>query len=317
MAVRTSAKKAPRVISINEPIARTVIEKKEKPASSRPFVYLDELSNLKSKRDLETLYTSKNLNPKKLLETIKYEEELEKLQAELVRLQQWVVAENKRVAILFEGRDSAGKGGTIRRFTEHLNPRNIRVVALTKPTDVEQSQWYFQRYINELPNKGEIVFFDRSWYNRAVVEPVNGFCTEDQYKVFMQQVTEYENMLIEDGLILIKFWFSISKDEQLRRFKSRMTDPLKQWKISPVDMEAQQKWDIYTKYKEQMFSRTHSTLSPWILISSNNKQKARLESIRYVLSILDYKGKEKSKIGLIPNEKIVARYHRSIVSKLE
>jgi polyphosphate kinase 2 len=284
---------------------------------ARVAIYLDELDNLKSKSDLVNLYKGNGGKPKKILSTIRYEEELEKLQVELVKLQQWVLAENKRIAIIFEGRDSAGKGGTIRRFTEHLNPRNIRVVALSKPSEVERSQWYFQRYIQQLPNKGEIVFFDRSWYNRAVVEPVMGFCTDEQYKVFIQQVTEFENMLYEDGIVVIKFWFSIDKREQLKRFESRMSSPLKQWKISPVDMIAQEKWDAYTKYKEQMFARTHSTFSPWIVVKSNNKQKARLESMRYVLSVLPYKGKDKSKITLIPDENIVMRYHRSNDSKLD
>lgn len=200
--------------------------------------------------------------PEKLISTIRYQEELEKLQVELVKLQQWVVANNKRVAVIFEGRDTAGKGGTIRRFTEHLNPRSIRVAALPKPTETEAGQWYFQRYIQQLPNKGEMVFFDRSWYNRAVVEPVNGFCTDKQYNEFMQQVTEFENMLYENGIVIIKFWFSIKKEEQLKRFKARLSSPLKQWKVSPVDMNAQNKWDDYTKYKELMFSRTHTTFCP-------------------------------------------------------
>jgi len=285
-----------------------------KPAD-RKFIYLDELDQLKSKADLVSLYTKNKGNAKKILSAIKYEEELEQLQVELVKLQQWVLAKGKRIAILFEGRDTAGKGGTIRRFTEHLNPRNSRVVALTKPTETEKGQWYFQRYINQLPNPGELVFFDRSWYNRAVVEPVNGFCTDQQYNTFMQQVTEFENMMYEDGIILIKFWFSITKEEQLKRFKSRLSSPLKQWKVSPVDMKAQENWDAYSKHKELMFSRTHSTISPWVVVKSNNKQKARLESMRYVLSIIPYDGKSKSNISLIPDENVVMRYHRSNNSK--
>ena len=272
---------------------------------------LNQLRDLKSKKDLSDLLFSRNVNPGSLLQTINYEIELEKLQIELVKLQRYVQEKGARLAILFEGRDAAGKGGSIRRFIEHLNPRAMRVVALPKPTEEEKGQWYFQRYVRQLPNKGEIVFFDRSWYNRAVVEPVNGFCTAKQYDIFMQQVTEFEHMLYEDGVILVKFWFSISKEEQLRRFTSRMNNPLKQWKISPVDMEAQKKWDRYTQYKEQMFSRTHTSFSPWIIVHANNKQKARLESIRYVLSQVPYPEKEKAATSLLPNPNIIARYHRN------
>lgn len=273
-------------------------------------VTFDELKNLRSKKDLANLLDKNNNDSKKLLDAIKYEEELEKLQIELVKLQRWVQEKGKRIAILFEGRDAAGKGGTIRRFTEHINPRAMRVVALPKPTEEELGQWYFQRYTRQLPNKGEIVFFDRSWYNRAVVEPVNKFCTEQQYNIFMQQVPELEHMLYEDGIIIIKFWFSISKEEQLRRFNSRKANPLKQWKLSPVDMQAQDKWDIYTKYKETMFSKTHTSFSPWIIVKANNKQKARLESIRYVLSVIPYAGKDEAVISLQPNTNIITRYHR-------
>ncbi|MCA0230267.1 MAG: polyphosphate kinase 2 [Bacteroidetes bacterium] len=274
-------------------------------------ILLSELRNLRTKKDLSDLFKRNSSDPRKVLETIRYEEELEKLQIELVKLQRWVQAKGKRIAILFEGRDAAGKGGTIRRFTEHLNPRAMRVVALPKPTEEEKGQWYFQRYAKQLPNRGEIVFFDRSWYNRAVVEPVNNFCTEGQYDIFMQQVPEFEHMLYEDGLIIIKFWFSISKEEQLNRFKSRKANPLKQWKLSPVDMQAQEKWTTYTKFKEQMFSKTHTSFSPWIIVKANNKQKARLESIRYVLSIIPYEGKDKSGVSLYPNPNIITRFHRN------
>ena len=274
-------------------------------------ILLSELRNLRTKKDLSDLFKRNSSDPRKVLETIRYEEELEKLQIELVKLQRWVQAKGKRIAILFEGRDAAGKGGTIRRFTEHLNPRAMRVVALPKPTEEEKGQWYFQRYAKQLPNRGEIVFFDRSWYNRAVVEPVNNFCTGGQYDIFMQQVPEFEHMLYEDGLIIIKFWFSISKEEQLNRFKSRKANPLKQWKLSPVDMQAQEKWTTYTKFKEQMFSKTHTSFSPWIIVKANNKQKARLESIRYVLSIIPYEGKDKSGVSLYPNPNIITRFHRN------
>lgn len=274
------------------------------------YISLTELKNLRTKDDLVALYEKKNADPAKVLRTIRYEETLEQLQVELVKLQRYVQHKGIRLAIIFEGRDAAGKGGTIRRFTEHLNPRTIRVVALPKPTEEETGQWYFQRYVRQLPNKGEIVFFDRSWYNRSVVEPVMGFCNESQYQTFMNQVPDFEHMLYEDGIILIKFWFSISKEEQLRRFKSRLENPLKQWKVSPVDMEAQKMWDKYTEYKDEMFSKTHTSYSPWIIVKANNKQRARLESIKYVLSTIPYEGKNEAKITLFPDPNIVTRYHR-------
>lgn len=255
------------------------------------------------------------LEPKKyqkLLNSFNYETELLKLQTELVDLQHWVAKHKKRVCIIFEGRDAAGKGGAIRRFTEHLNPRSMRVVALTKPTEVESGQWYFRRYIKELPDPGELVFFDRSWYNRAVVEPVMGFCTNDQYKKYMLQVPEFEHMLHEDGVIIIKFWFSISKAEQLRRFNSRLANPLKQWKFSPVDKEGQKRWDLYTSYKEQMFSKTHTSFSPWIIIKTNNKKEARLESIRCVLSQFEYDQKGSANTQIFPDPNVAQRYHRTI-----
>lgn len=247
-----------------------------------------------------------------IIYAIQYEQELLKLQGELVDLQRWVAKHKKRVCIIFEGRDAAGKGGAIRRFTEHLNPRSMRIVALTKPTDVEKGQWYFRRYIKELPNPGEIVFFDRSWYNRAVVEPVMGFCSHQEYNKFMVQVPEFEHMLYEDGVEIIKFWFSISKEEQLKRFEARLENPLKRWKFSEVDREGQRRWDDYTFYKEQMFSKTHTTFSPWTIIKTNEKKEARLESIRHVLSKFDYEGKGNSGASILPDPNIVQRYHRMI-----
>lgn len=244
-----------------------------------------------------------------ILYNLEYEDQLYKLQSELVNLQEWVSKNKKRVCIIFEGRDAAGKGGAIRRMTQHLNPRSRRVVALAKPTEIEQGQWYFRRYIKEMPNPGELVFFDRSWYNRAVVEPVMGFCTQEQYNKFMIQVSEFEQMLNEDGIILIKFWFSVTKDEQLRRFKSRLHSPLKKWKFSQVDQEGQNKWDLYTHYKDQMFAHTHTTYNPWIIIKTNNKKEARLESLRYVLSRFDYDAKGNSGITLLPDPNIVQPYH--------
>ena len=247
-----------------------------------------------------------------LVNSLVYEEDLLKLQAELVDFQQWVAKNNKRVCLIFEGRDAAGKGGAIRRFTEHLNPRSMRVIALNKPTAVEKGQWYFRRYIKVLPNPGEIVFFDRSWYNRAVVEPVMGFCTDEEYEEFMVQVNEFEHMLYEDGVYMVKFWFSISKEEQLARFNSRLQNPLKLWKFSPVDQEGQNRWDDYTYYKEQMFSKTHTTFCPWIIIKTNNKKEARLESIRYILSRFEYDGKGDSGTTLFPDPNVVQRYHRMV-----
>ena len=268
----------------------------------------EELHLLKTKQGLRHFVKTNNIS--KALKNAKYEQELILLQIELVKLQNWITETNSRVVILFEGRDAAGKGGAIKRFTNSLNPRGYRVVALPKPSDIEKGQFYFQRYLKELPNPGEIVFFDRSWYNRAVVEPVFDFCTQGQYDRFMLEVPEIEHALIDDGIILIKFWFSISKDSQLARFEERTHNPLKQWKLSPVDLQAQQMWEKVTHYKEEMFSRTHTGYSPWIIVNSNNKKKARLESIRYVLSSISYAGKDKAKITLHPDPEVVSRYHR-------
>jgi len=277
----------------------------------RPVLSEKELLALRSKKGLIELLGTKRFSPTRTLNDLKYGEELRRLQVELVRLQRSVQLSGRRVVIIFEGRDAAGKGGTIRRFIEHLNPRTARVVALPKPTEVQTGQWYFQRYMEALPNPGEISFFDRSWYNRAVVEPVMGFCTRAEYDRFMQQVPEFEHMLYEDGMELIKFWFSISKGQQSKRFSSRKLNPLKQWKISPVDDEAQGNWDKYTKYKELMFSKTHNSYSPWIIVRANNKKKARLESMRYVLNTLAYDGKDEPNISIYPDPKIVRRFKRS------
>ena len=269
-----------------------------------------ENGDITKKKFLELIKSnSSSTKLEKILYNLEYEDQLYKLQSELVNLQEWVSKNKKRVCIIFEGRDAAGKGGAIRRMTQHLNPRSRRVVALAKPTEIEQGQWYFRRYIKEMPNPGELVFFDRSWYNRAVVEPVMGFCTQEQYNKFMIQVSEFEQMLNEDGIILIKFWFSVTKDEQLRRFKSRLHSPLKKWKFSQVDQEGQNKWDLYTHYKDQMFAHTHTTYNPWIIIKTNNKKEARLESLRYVLSRFDYDAKGNSGITLLPDPNIVRPYH--------
>ncbi len=269
-----------------------------------------EFNSIKSHDDLLNLLHEKNIDISDVLSVIQYEREKEKLQEELVKLQQWIKKTNNRVAIIFEGRDAAGKGGNIRRFTEHLNPRSMRLVALNKPTMVERGQWYFTRYIKHLPNPGEIVFFDRSWYNRAVVEPVMGFCTPHQYDQFMVQLPEFEHMLYEDGVIIIKFWLSITKEEQLKRFKAREDNALKRWKFSPVDRKGQEYWDDYTRYKELMFSKTHTSFSPWIIVKTNDKKVARLECMRYVLSQFDYNAKEDANVSILPDPNVIMRYFR-------
>ncbi|QMU65303.1 MAG: polyphosphate kinase 2 [Flavobacteriaceae bacterium] len=278
---------------------------------TEPQLLLEDFNNATTKAELIAIIKQKKIPFQKVEETLIYNEELRLLQIELVKLQQWVLKNNKRVAVIFEGRDAAGKGGSIRRFMEHLNPRSSRLVALNKPTNVEKGQWYFQRYIKELPNPGEIVFFDRSWYNRAVVEPVMGFCTKKEYKEFMVQVPEFEHMLYEDGMIIIKFWLSISKEEQSGRFDRRNANPLKRWKFSPVDRKGQELWDVYTHYKNEMFSKTHTSYSPWTIIKSNNKKVARLETMRHVLSSFEYKGKEEVLTTLTPDPNTVMRYYRS------
>jgi polyphosphate kinase len=236
---------------------------------------------------------------------IKYEEELKELQIELLKLQNHVKEQGLKILMIFEGRDAAGKGGTIKRMTEHLNPRGARVVALDKPSDVEKTQWYFQRYTHHLPSSGEIVFFDRSWYNRAGVEPVMEFCTEDEHQRFLDQVPEYERMLVNSGIILFKFYFSVSKKEQAKRFKERKTDPLKQFKLSPVDEKSQDLWDQYTVAKYSMLIASHTPFSPWIIIRSDNKKKARLNCIKYVLNTVSYSTKTVKKLTI--SKKILSR----------
>lgn len=236
---------------------------------------------------------------KNRISTKRYEKEKYLLQVELLKLQSWVKETGQRVVILFEGRDAAGKGGTIRRFMEHLNPRGARVVALEKPTVKELGQWYFQRYVEHLPTKGEIVLFDRSWYNRAGVERVMNFCTDEQYLEFMRECPEFERFLTRSGIYLFKFWFSVSRKEQRRRFRERRIDPLKQWKLSPVDVASLDKWDDYTKAKETMFLNTDTVAAPWTVVKSDDKKRARLNAMRYVLQMLPYTGKENEAIGAI------------------
>ena len=226
--------------------------------------------------------------------TIEYEEEKHKLQIELLKLQTHVRKTGQRIVMLFEGRDAAGKGGTIKRIREHLNPRGARVVALEKPSDRERTQWYFQRYTDHLPSAGEIVLFDRSWYNRSMVEPVMGFCTDEQHKRFLKYAPVFERILTKEGIILFKLYFSVSKKMQLKRFEKRSKDPLKQYKLSPVDMEAQDLWGEYTMRKFQMLLETNTSLSPWTIIRSDNKKKARINCMKHILSRLEYEGKVKN-----------------------
>ena len=226
-----------------------------------------------------------------------YEREKRRLQIQLLRLQSWVKETGQQLVIVFEGRDAAGKGGTIKRFTEHLNPRGTRVVALDKPSEREQTQWYFQRYVAHLPAAGEIVLFDRSWYNRAGVERVMGYCTDEQYRRFMRQAPEFERMLVDSGIRLVKFWFSVSRREQRTRFIVRRIDPVRQWKLSPTDLASLDKWDDYTAAKEAMFAATDTDHAPWTVIKSNDKKRARLEALRHVLYSMPYQGKDEEVVG--------------------
>jgi polyphosphate kinase 2 len=236
---------------------------------------------------------SSNYPYKKQMKGAEYLEEIELLQIQLVKMQAWVKEVGERIVVLFEGRDAAGKGGTIQRFTENLNPRGAKVVALAKPSDTERGQWYFQRYIERLPTKGEIVFFDRSWYNRAGVEHVMGFCTPHEYLEFMRQTPEFERMMVRSGIRLYKFWFSVSREEQLRRFLGRAKDPLKQWKLSPMDVESLGRWDSYTKAKEAMLFYTDTADAPWTIVRSDDKKRARLNAIKHILHTIPYAGKDK------------------------
>ena len=252
------------------------------------------------KKDKESKYVTIKVKKKKL----KYEKELVKLQIELLKLQSYVKEKGLKVLILTEGRDAAGKGGTIKRITEHLNPRGCRVVALEKPSDVERTQWYFQRYIQHLPSAGEIVIFDRSWYNRGGVEPVMGFCTNEEHNMFLRQVPKLEEMLVNSGIILFKFYFSVSKEEQKARFDSRKNDPLKQYKLSAVDQQSQILWEQYTLAKYSMLLASNTDFAPWTIIVSNDKKKARLNTIKSILARIDYP-KKISKKELEVDEKLV------------
>ncbi len=279
------AKRAPQDA---QALARALLERHRK-LEARSDVDADELlaDDWRSGR-----YPYLNLMSRKSYERHKY-----RLQVELLKLQAWVRDSGQKVIILFEGRDAAGKGGTIKRFMEHLNPRGARVVALSKPSEAERGQWYFQRYVQHLPTAGEIVFFDRSWYNRAGVERVMGFCNDEEYREFMRQAPEFERNLVRSGIHLFKFWFSVSKLEQRRRFRERQAHPLKQWKLSPIDTASLDKWDDYTRAKESMFFHTDTADAPWTVIKSDCKKRARINALRYVLHSLPYKAKDVAHIG--------------------
>ncbi len=270
-------------------VLRNALLKKSPPMGTQRHVKPDELL---SDDWREGGYPYRNLMSRKAYEKEKYQ-----LQVELLKLQSWVKKSRQKLVILFEGRDAAGKGGAIKRFMEHLNPRGARVVALEKPTETEVGQWYFQRYVQHLPTAGEIALFDRSWYNRAGVERVMGFCTQDEYSEFMRQVPEFERNLVRSGVHLVKFWFSVSRDEQRRRFDERQAHPLKQWKLSPVDLASLDKWDDYTRAKEAMFFYSDTYDAPWTVIKSDCKKRARLNALRYVLHTLPYSDKDIDRIG--------------------
>lgn len=248
---------------------------------------LDDLQRIRENKEILDYLEKKGIvKSSKFIDLVDYEKQLYDLQIQLLKLQYDIIAKGKRVLIIFEGRDAAGKGGTIGRLTENLNPKKVRVVSLPKPTEEESGQWYFQRYLKQLPNAGEIVFFDRSWYNRAVVEPVFKFCTDAQYELFMDQVTQVETQLIDDGIILVKIFLTIDKEEQAERLEERKNDILKQWKIGTLDQQAQEKWDIYSKYIDKLFKKTSSKKTPWVEIATNNKKKARLAAFKVIINAM-------------------------------
>jgi polyphosphate kinase 2 len=251
------------------------------------------LKKLNSKLGIKALLSKEKISVDRALRIVNYEKRLKRLQVELIKMQTGVIENQERVIVIFEGRDAAGKGGAIRRITERINPRHFRIVALPKPTNDEQTQWYFQRYIQKFPKAGEIVFFDRSWYNRAVVEPVNGFCKEAEYNMFMSQVNDFERMITESGIKLVKIYMSITKREQAKRFEDIRNNPLKQWKMTAVDEKAQELWDRYTDYKTKMFENTTEGAVPWKIINANRKTLARIHSIEYLLKQIPYDKKRK------------------------
>lgn len=286
-------------------------ELKDNEEIENPTSVVDETNeDVKDEDCIKTCKVSKNNSKKKKVQiwvkkdTLEYEQELTKLQIELLKFQNHVKDKGLKVLMIFEGRDAAGKGGVIKRITEHLNPRGARVVALEKPSDIEKTQWYFQRYTKHLPSAGEIVLFDRSWYNRAGVEPVMGFCSSEEHHEFLREVPEFENMLVKSGIVLMKFYVSVSKKEQAKRFKKRETDPLKQYKLSPVDKESQKLWDKYTIAKFSMLMASNTDVSPWTVVKSDDKKQARINCIKHILSHVEYPNKIKKK-ELKTNNKIL------------
>ena len=299
----TRAKSGPKVTPIHT-------DSKAKAKSSDKPDYTDDVNDLftlnPNVRDIKSLFKEGIYPYKTKLKKKPYEQKKRQLQTELLKAQSWIKENRKKIILLFEGRDAAGKGGTIKRFTEHLNPRSARVIALEKPTEVEQGQWYFQRYIKHFPTSGEMVLFDRSWYNRAGVERVMGFCTPNEYLEFMRETPNLERMLANSGVQLYKYWFSVTQDEQRNRFDSRETDPLKQWKLSPIDRASMDKWDAYTRAKKAMFFYTDTADSPWIVVKSNDKKRARLNCMLHFLNSLDYPDKDTSVVHP-PDNQIVGR----------
>jgi len=265
------------------------------------------------KRYFDQRKLNKNLkdNNKKGIRKFNREEELKPYQAELIRLQNYLEDTHKRMIIIFEGRDASGKGGTIRRVTRYMNEKHYRIVALGKPTEEQKTQWFFQKYVSQLPHGGEMVLFDRSWYNRAMVEPVFGFCTNEEYKQFMKGVVGFEKDLVRQGTILVKLYFSVTKEEQDRRFNRRKTDPLRQWKLSEVDVQAQERWDDFTNVKYQMLKRTHNTTSPWTIIRSNDKHQARINAMRVILNSVPYE-RGNTELDYVPDHNIVYSGAREI-----
>jgi polyphosphate kinase 2 len=279
-----------------------VLETSEAESQNPEYVYID---------GEKTRLTDFVEESKKALKRRRQEKQLKPFQAELIKMQHYLEEHNKRVIIVFEGRDAAGKGGTIRRMTRYMNEKHYRVVALGKPTDVQRTQWFFQRYVEQFPHGGEVVLFDRSWYNRAMVEPVFDFCTEEEYKNFKIGVVGFEKDLVRQGTILVKLYFSVSKEEQARRFERRKNDPLRQWKLSEVDVQAQDRWDDFTNMKYEMLRRTHTSDAPWTIIRSNNKYKARLNAIKVVLNAVPYEDRD-SNLDFVPEANIVISGSREI-----
>jgi polyphosphate kinase 2 len=267
----------------------------EQVRTSIPAELIARVRQAKSKKDI----ISSTYPYERVMKSSDYEEEVRLLHIELVKMQAWVKETGERIVLVFEGRDAAGKGGSIKTFTENLNPRGARVVALVKPSDTERGQWYFQRYVQRLPTSGEIVFFDRSWYNRAGVEHVMGFCSPHDYLEFMRQAPEFERMMVRSGIRLLKFWFSVSRAEQLRRFLSRAQDPLKQWKLSPMDVESLGRWEEYTKAKEAMLFYTDTADAPWTIVRSDDKKRARLHAMKFLLSSIPYGGKDEALVNTL------------------